>query len=100
MTAEKNLELKRDEIVANVAEKLGMTRADVFNVISETLNEIEAGLAAGKSVNFPSFMTFTLVERKERVGRNPRTGEAVAVPRRSVVRVIPRKRLYELRKEI
>ncbi len=50
---------------------------------------IAASLAAGEEVSIHGFGSFKLADRAARMGRNPRTGEAVKVPARRVVRFAP-----------
>jgi len=51
----------------------------LVNAIFETIAD---GLARGERVELRGFGSFTVKERGPRVGRNPRTGEAVQVPAR------------------
>ena len=49
----------------------------IVNAIFETITE---GLARGDRIDLRGFGSFIVKERGPRVGRNPRTGEAVQVP--------------------
>lgn len=52
-------------------------------LVDEVLSEISAALIAGENVTLCNFGKFVLVEKKERKGRNPRTGDlAIVLPRR------------------
>ena len=69
---------KKDLIVA-IAEETGMTKKDVATVVDATFDKITAAMAAGDKVQLVDFGTFETRERKERVGRNPRTKEEVKI---------------------
>lgn len=54
--------------------------SDVERVVDTIFNEISDALANGGRVEIRGFGSFTVKERTARIGRNPRTGEAVDVP--------------------
>jgi integration host factor subunit alpha len=58
-------------------------------LIDEVLEEIAVALVSGESVTLCNFGKFILVEKKERKGRNPRTGELAVVPPRRVASFRP-----------
>lgn len=68
------------EIVAQVADRTGMKKADVQRVIDETLHEIREAIGSGESVTLRGFGNFKVTEREARTGRNPRTGEPIEIP--------------------
>ena len=52
---------------------------DVENIVSTVFNEISDALAEGNRVELRGFGAFSVKNRPSRVGRNPRTGDAVEV---------------------
>ncbi|KIY94521.1 DNA-binding protein HU [Monoraphidium neglectum] len=56
-----------------------LTAADTTRAVDALLDAIMDGVAAGKEVVIPGFGTFRRRERSARTGRNPRTGEAIAI---------------------
>lgn len=52
---------------------------DVENIVNAVLDEISKALADGNRVELRGFGAFSVKHRPARSGRNPRTGEAVAV---------------------
>ena len=70
--------MNKKELIDAVAAQGGMTRTAAAAVES-TLEEIASSLAAGETVSVPGFGTFEVRDRAARTGRNPRTGEQVAV---------------------
>ena len=57
---------------------------DVENIVDAILDEITAGLARGERVELRGFGAFSVKKRDPRTGRNPRTGEQVAVASKRV----------------
>ena len=72
--------MNKTELIAAAAERSGMTKKDTEQVISAAFDVIIAQLQKGEKVQISGFGTFEMKERKERVGRNPHTGEAVQIP--------------------
>ena len=59
---------------------------DVERIVNTIFNEITHSLAEGKRVELRGFGAFSVQHRKERTGRNPRTGEAVQVDEKFIPR--------------
>jgi integration host factor subunit beta len=57
---------------------------DVERIVNTIFDEITDALATGDRVELRGFGTFSLRQRGARTGRNPRTGEAVAVPEKAL----------------
>lgn len=72
--------MNKTELIASVAEKSGLTKKDAERVINATLDTITASLVAGDRVQLSGFGIFEVKQREARVGRNPRTKEAIEIP--------------------
>ena len=72
--------MNKTELIASVAEKSGTTKKDAERVVNATLDTIAAELAKGNRVQLSGFGIFEVKSRQARVGRNPRTKEAVEIP--------------------
>ena len=72
--------MNKTELVAIVAEKSGLTKKDAERVVSATFETITAELVKGEKVQISGFGIFEVKEREARVGRNPRTKEAIEIP--------------------
>ena len=59
---------------------------DVERIVATVFNEITNSLAEGRRVELRGFGAFSVQHRKKRLGRNPRTGEAVVVEAKSIPR--------------
>ena len=57
---------------------------DVERIVSAIFEEISAALARGQRVELRGFGAFSVKQREARVGRNPRTGEAVDVAEKHI----------------
>lgn len=88
--------MTKRELVIRVANKLGMTQSDVSKIIEGTFDTISSSLAEGKRWELRDFGVFEVKTRASRIGRNPRTGDQVPVPKRRVVTFRPGKRMKEL----
>jgi len=73
------------EIAERVAQQTGLPQVAVKQVVQMLFEEITNELANGNRLEFRDFGVFEVVLRKARTGRNPRTGEKVAVPPKRVV---------------
>ena len=72
--------MNKIELIAAVAEKTGMTKKDAERVINATFETVTASLAKGDKVAISGFGNFEVKAREARVGRNPRTKEAIQIP--------------------
>lgn len=71
--------MNKTELIAAVAEKAGLTKKDVEKAVSATLETIKEEVANGGKVQVIGFGTFEARTRKERIGKNPRSGEEVKI---------------------
>jgi len=72
--------MNKTELIAAVAKRLKVERRDVRPVVNATIDAIRDAVAKGDRVTLADFGTFHKQRRAARLGRNPRTGEAVKVP--------------------
>lgn len=72
--------MNKTELVAAVAEKTGLTKKDAERVINATVDTITESLVKGDKVQVSGFGIFEVKARDARVGRNPRTKQAIQIP--------------------
>lgn len=72
--------MNRTELEARIAEQTGLPRAQVQKVLVAYEDSICASLKNGQRVRLVGFGSFVVQERKERQGRNPKTGESITIP--------------------
>ncbi len=72
----------RSELINILSAKLtdsGLLKSDVSLSVKELINTMSAAISNGDRIEIRGFGSFTLRERKPRMGRNPKTGESVAL---------------------
>ena len=78
--------LTRAELTEAVYEEVGLSRNESAELVETVLGEMSNALIRGESVKISSFGSFTIRNKSERIGRNPKTGEEVPItPRRVVI---------------
>lgn len=81
-----NKTLTRADLSEAVYEEVGLSRKASSELVEQVLEEITATLVGGESVKLSSFGNFNVRSKRERMGRNPKTGEEVLIePRRVLV---------------
>ncbi len=78
--------MNKQELIAKIAADTGITKAAAAGGLESLLKGIQQSLKKGDAVTFVGFGTFKTAQRKARVARNPRTGAAIKIPKRKVVR--------------
>ena len=78
--------MTKTELVNIIAEKANLTKADAKNALAATLDAIAESLKKDEKVALVGFGTFSVVEKAEREGINPRTKEKIVIPARKVVK--------------
>lgn len=81
--------MNKAEIVADVADRAGVTQTDAARTIDLLLSAVTDALSRGETVQFRGFGRFLVKTSPARPGRNPRTGAPVEVPARAVVKFRP-----------
>lgn len=71
--------MNKSELIAAVAEKAGITKAQADAALTAITDNIAGVLVQGETITLPGFGTFSLAERAARTGRNPKTGEALEI---------------------
>tara|TARA_Y200000002_G_scaffold378482_1_gene385941 strand:+ start:3384 stop:3695 length:312 start_codon:yes stop_codon:yes gene_type:complete len=75
----------RSTLSEAVFKNVGLSRNESANLVDSVFSEILLSLIKGDDVKISSFGTFIVRQKKERIGRNPKTGEEVPITARSVV---------------
>ena len=88
--------MTKADLIDEVAAASELTKRDSEVVVSTFFGSIVDALNRGDKVELRGFGTFKLRHRKARIGRNPKTGEAVHVPAKVVPYFKPGKELREL----
>lgn len=78
--------MTRHELIEKVAEESRVPKYNVKLVVLSMLDCIAESLADNEPVKLSGFGIFEPVEKKERMGNNPHTGERVAIPAKRAVK--------------
>ena len=77
--------LTKDHIIGSLQSRLGVSRSDSSCFLESTLELIKSALAGGDDVLISGFGKFIVRQKAARRGRNPATGEDLALRPREVV---------------
>ncbi len=85
--------LTRADMAESLFNKLGLNKKEARELVDLCFEELAASLAVGEQIRLSGFGNFYLRDKKERPGRNPRTGEKIPVAARRVVIFRPGQKL-------
>ena len=92
--------LTKSKISDYLFESLKIKKQDAKNIVESFFKEVGYALEYGESVKLSGFGNFNLRYKKERLGRNPKTGENIIITSRRVVIFKPGKQLKNRTKRI
>lgn len=72
--------MNKAELISSIAEKAGLSKKDSEKALSAALCSIEEALKNGDKIQLVGFGSFEIKERAARMGRNPKTKEAIEIP--------------------
>ena len=81
--------LTRQDISESLYRHVGLSKHESTLMLETVLDQISNALIDGKSVKLSSFGTFTTRQKRERVGRNPKTGVTATINARRVISFKP-----------
>ena len=87
--------LTRQDISEALYRQIGLSKHESALLLESVLEQISNALIDGKSVKLSSFGTFTPRQKRERVGRNPKTGVTATINARRVISFKPSKLMKE-----
>ena len=90
----------KKELISRIAERTQAKRVLVKHIVQAFLDEITAELRKGNRLEFRDFGVFEVVERKQKVGRNPKNASVpIIIPARPAVKFTPGKKMRQLIEE-
>lgn len=87
--------MNKNELVAAVADKAGLTKGQASDAIDAALEAISGTLSGGGEVRLLGFGNFVVAQRKATTARNPQTGAIINVPASKAPKFKPGKALKE-----
>jgi len=85
--------LTKADMAESLFNAIGLNKDEARELVDLTFQELVACLASGEPVKLSGFGNFYLRDKKERPGRNPKTGEKIPVAARRVVTFRPGQKL-------
>ena len=77
--------ITRAHLSEAVYQEVGLSRNESAELVESVLNEISDALVRGEVVKLSSFGSFSVRQKGQRIGRNPKTGEEVPILPRKVL---------------
>lgn len=81
--------MNKGDLINEIAAKAGLNKASAKAALDACLESIEQALANDDVVKLIGFGTFSIIEKPERKGLNPRTKETITIPARKSVKFKP-----------
>lgn len=75
----------RADLTEAVYREIGLSRAESASLVESVIEHIISALLRGEAVKLAGFGTFNLRDKRERIGRNPKTGKEVPITSRRVL---------------
>ena len=88
--------MNKSDLVAKMAEGAGITQAQAEKALATFTCAVSCALREGDKVTLVGFGTFKAIDKKAKVGRNPKTGARINIPKKRVPKFIAGKELKAL----
>lgn len=87
--------MNKTELIEHIASQADISKAAAARALDAALGAVQATLKKGGEVSLVGFGTFAVGRRAARVGRNPRTGDAIKIKAAKVPKFRPGKALKD-----
>jgi len=88
-----NMALTKADLVETLLDETELNKHEAKELIDQFFEEVKTALESGRSVKLSGFGNFDLRDKKQRPGRNPKTGEEIPITARRVVTFKPGQKL-------
>jgi len=85
--------LTKADMAERLFEELGLNKREAKDLVDLFFEEVRVSLESGVCVKLSGFGNFTLRDKRQRPGRNPKTGEEIPISERRVVTFRPGQKL-------
>ena len=85
--------LTKAEMAERLFEELGLNKREAKELVEQFVEEVRLSLESNEQVKISGFGNFDLRDKKQRPGRNPKTGEEIPIKARRVVTFRPGQKL-------
>src|SRR5438105_2115633 len=87
----------KKKLINSISQEKGIHPSDVRHVIQAFLDKMTESLSQGQRLEFRDFGVFEVVERKPKIGRNPKKAAVpIVIPARNAVKFTPGKKMRKL----
>lgn len=96
-TESKKCTMTKKKLINSISQDKGIHPNDVRHVIQAFLDKITDCLSQGERLEFREFGVFEVVERKQKIGRNPKNAAVpIVIPARLAVKFTPGKKMRQV----
>lgn len=96
-TSTKKSTMTKKKLIQSISQDKGIHPNDVRHVIQAFLDKMIYCLSEGDRMEFRDFGVFEVVQRKQKIGRNPKkAAEPIVIPARNAVKFTPGKKMRKL----
>lgn len=96
-TNTKKSTMTKKKLISSISQDKGIHPNDVRHVVQAFLDKVTDSLSKGERLEFREFGVFEVVERKQKIGRNPKNAAfAIVIPARAAVKFTAGKRMRQL----
>jgi len=81
--------ITKAEIITRISDKAHLSKDDAFEIVENTFDIIKASLERGETVKISGFGRFGVRPKRQRKGRNPKTGAEIVIPAHKVLAFRP-----------
>ncbi len=86
--------MNKSDLINQVSDKTGLTKTKANQAIDAIVEAIQNSLSMGEKVTLVGFGTFESTKRNPRKGRNPKTGDSLLIPEKTVTKFKQGRDLY------
>ncbi len=76
--------ISRPQLTEAIIREVGLSRNESAEIVEAVLAEVSDALVRGEMVKLSSFGSFSVRQKGQRLGRNPKTGDKVYVPKKEL----------------
>ena len=88
--------MNKNDLAVQLVKEAGTTKVDALKVIDSLIDVVSGELKkTNGKLTLVGFGTFKTITKKQKKGRNPRTGDEIIIPKKRVVKFVPGKKLKE-----
>jgi DNA-binding protein HU-beta len=89
--------MNKNELAVQMVKDSSITKSDAMKVIDAFVDVVTAELKKKDAkITLVGFGTFKTIEKKQKKGRNPRTGAVITIPKKKVVKFVAGKQLKDI----